>query len=171
MQHCRPPRMRTGRILTSRQHGLPHPVPVQPVPTLRVNQAAGLQPKPSQPGTSSVLPLSAPPPPGKDRRFYHSRRMTADTQPCVLCHTRYHGRRLTRQCNAKLLCCVYVCVRAEPESDAFFDPRMTSAASKRVSRKTRATFDFVQEGTFQKQAEEFRCVPACLYGPVTGCCV
>ncbi len=54
------------------------------------------------------------------------------------------------------VCVVCVCVCTEPESDAFFDPRMTSAASKRLNRKSRATFDFVQEGVFQKQAEEFR---------------
>lgn len=40
-----------------------------------------------------------------------------------------------------------------PELDPGFDPRM---ASKKAERRRKSTFDFVQEGSFQKQAEMMR---------------
>ena len=40
-----------------------------------------------------------------------------------------------------------------PEDDPGFDERMVS---KKADRRKKATFDFVQEGTYQKQAENMR---------------
>lgn len=42
---------------------------------------------------------------------------------------------------------------AELEADPGFDARM---GAKRTDRRRKATFEFVQEGTFQKQAELMR---------------
>lgn len=42
---------------------------------------------------------------------------------------------------------------AELEADPGFDVRM---GAKRTDRRRKATFEFVQEGTFQKQAELMR---------------
>lgn len=42
------------------------------------------------------------------------------------------------------------------EADPGFDARMGAPALKKMARRRKATFDFVQEGTFQKQAEIMR---------------
>lgn len=45
---------------------------------------------------------------------------------------------------------------APPEESAFFDPRMGARALKRMDRRKRSAFEFVQEGQYQKQAEIMR---------------
>lgn len=46
---------------------------------------------------------------------------------------------------------------AAPDSDAFFDPGIGARGLKKLNRRARATFEFVHEGEFQRQAELFRC--------------
>jgi len=45
---------------------------------------------------------------------------------------------------------------SELEADPGFDPRMAPASDRRMQRPKKATFDFVQEGSLQKQAEMMR---------------
>ncbi len=39
----------------------------------------------------------------------------------------------------------------------FFDPRMGARGLKKMNRRARATFEFVEEGELQRQADAFRC--------------
>jgi hypothetical protein len=56
-----------------------------------------------------------------------------------------------------------------PQEDAFFDPRMGDRGLRKLERRARPTFEFVQEGEFQKQAEIFRSVQLCCWTQCCGC--
>lgn len=53
---------------------------------------------------------------------------------------------------------VHACHAAAPSEDAFFDPRMGDRGAKKLTRRARATFEFVEEGELQRRADHFKCV-------------